>query len=202
MNGDRTVDILFLLMAITLPLSALIARRLPIGTVAKMAVAWIAIFGLGLILVGQRETFGRLWDGGRRALFGEDQSVVGSTVRIEMAPDGHFWASARINGVSQRLLIDSGATVSALSKSTAQASGVQTDSASFPVMLNTANGTVSAERAYVGTLEVGGIIARDLPVAVSPAFGDTNVLGMNFLSRLRSWRVEGRTLVLEPVTAL
>jgi aspartyl protease family protein len=28
--------------------------------------------------------------------------------------------------------------------------------------------------------------------------GDTNLLGMNFLSSLESWRVEGRTLVLEP----
>ncbi|MEN2784920.1 hypothetical protein ACFOKI_15215 [Sphingomonas qilianensis] len=35
---------------------------------------------------------------------------------------------------------------------------------------------------------------------VSPAFGETNVIGMNFLSRLKSWRVEGNILVLEPRT--
>jgi aspartyl protease family protein len=35
-------------------------------------------------------------------------------------------------------------------------------------------------------------------VVVSPAFGDTDVLGMNFLSRLKSWRVEDGVLVLVP----
>ena len=39
---------------------------------------------------------------------------------------------------------------------------------------------------------------RDLAVVVSPAFGDIDVLGMNFLSRLKSWRVEGQTLILTP----
>jgi aspartyl protease family protein len=47
-------------------------------------------------------------------------------------------------------------------------------------------------------LRFGTIVARDLPVVVSPAFGTTDVLGMNFLSKLKSWRVEGRTLILEP----
>ena len=50
----------------------------------------------------------------------------------------------------------------------------------------------------MGALTRGNVIARDLPVVVSPAFGDTDVLGMNFLSRLKSWRVEERTLVLTP----
>jgi aspartyl protease family protein len=50
----------------------------------------------------------------------------------------------------------------------------------------------------VRDLKLGDIVARDLPVVVSPAFGDTDVLGMNFLSQLKSWRVEGRTLILTP----
>jgi aspartyl protease family protein len=47
-------------------------------------------------------------------------------------------------------------------------------------------------------LRLGDIAARGLGVVVSPAFGDTDVLGMNFLSKLKSWRVEGQTLILEP----
>src|SRR3546814_14783536 len=43
-----------------------------------------------------------------------DQQVVGDEVRIRMSPDGHFWARATINGVPRRLLIDSGATITAL----------------------------------------------------------------------------------------
>ena len=66
------------------------------------------------------------------------------------------------------------------------------------MLIRTANGTVSAQTATVAKLKLGDIRASDLSVGVSPAFGDTDVLGMNFLSRLRSWRVEGSTLVLVP----
>jgi aspartyl protease family protein len=66
------------------------------------------------------------------------------------------------------------------------------------VMIRTANGTIAAQSTRADELRMGNIVARDLGVIVSPAFGDTHVLGMNFLSRLESWRVEGRTLILKP----
>ncbi len=68
----------------------------------------------------------------------------------------------------------------------------------FPVVLRTANGTVNAQTGTIRELRFGTIVARQLAVVVSPAFGDTDVIGMNFLSRLKSWRVEGKTLILEP----
>src|SRR5688500_16254586 len=43
----------------------------------------------------------------------DSQEVVGKEVRIRMAADGHFWADATLNGVKRRMLIDSGATVTA-----------------------------------------------------------------------------------------
>ena len=48
--------------------------------------------------------------------------------------------------------------------------------------------------------QLGDVVAHQLPVVVAEEFGDDDVIGMNFLSRLRAWRVEGRTLILEPVT--
>ena len=50
-------------------------------------------------------------------------------------------------------------------------------------------------------LEIGGIEARKLKIVISPGLGDTDVLGMNFLSQLQSWRVENRTLILTPERA-
>ena len=44
----------------------------------------------------------------------------------------------------------------------------------------------------------GNVLARDTSAVIAPDLGGTNVLGMNFLSRLASWRVEGRILVLTP----
>jgi aspartyl protease family protein len=55
-----------------------------------------------------------------------------------------------------------------------------------------------ARAASIEELRLGNVLARDLKVVVSPAFGDMEVIGMNLLSRLASWRVEGRTLILVP----
>lgn len=131
----------------------------------------------------------------------DSQSVAGGDVRIRMARDGHFWARASINGVERRMLVDSGATVTALSQGTAQQAGVESGGGLLPVMMRTANGTVRAETGSVETLRLGNITARNLHVVVSPALGDVDVLGMNFLSQLASWRVEGRELILVPKPA-
>ena len=42
------------------------------------------------------------------------------------------------------------------------------------------------------------LLARDLDAVVAPGLGDTNVIGMNLLSRLKAWRVEDNTLILVP----
>jgi aspartyl protease family protein len=129
------------------------------------------------------------------------QVVAGDELRIRMSRDGHFWADARINGVERRMLIDSGATITALSASTASEAQITPDAALVPVVLQTANGAVRATSGTVERLELGGIEARDLKVVTSPGLGNINMLGMNFLSQLESWRVEGRTLILTPKRA-
>lgn len=126
------------------------------------------------------------------------QEVTGREVRIQMAPDGHFWARVRINGVERRMLVDSGATITALSEETARLASVEPDGSLMPVILRTANGAVRAGTGTVERLGLGGIEARNLKVVVSPSLGEVDILGMNFLSRLQSWRVEGRTLILVP----
>ena len=195
MSGDRVADIVMYALFLILPVSALLARRVPLKRTMAMALAWVAIFAIGLLIVSQRHRLS-----GITSIF-SDQQVQGSETRITIAEDGHFWADVTINGIGRRMLIDSGATTTALSAATAAAAKLDTDESPFPAVLNTANGMVSARTATVAELTVGNVTARDFGVVVSPAFGDTDVLGMNFLSRLASWRVEGKTLVLVPATA-
>jgi aspartyl protease family protein len=126
------------------------------------------------------------------------QSVVGEELRVPMARDGHFWVDVSINGTRRRMMVDSGATVTAIPPETAQLANIDVSANPIPVAIRTANGTVPAQSARAEELRLGNIVARDLGVIVSPAFGDTHVLGMNFLSRLESWRVEGRTMILKP----
>ena len=127
-----------------------------------------------------------------------EQRVTGGETRIEMSNDGHFWLEASINGQTRRFLVDTGATLTALSQSTAEAAQVPVQPLRQSVLMRTANGTVTAELARIGELRFGNVIARDLDAVIAPGLGETNVIGMNLLSRLASWRVEGRTLVLVP----
>ncbi len=198
MNIDVGSNALFYLLLLILPLSALIARRVPVLHVLLSLVSWAIIAGLLLMVVSQREKFDPYLQRVASLLKIDDQKVVGKETHIRMSPDGHFWARVTLDGVSRRMLVDSGATVTALSTRTAEAAALDVQKSMFPMILNTANGQISAKTATVRELRLGDIAARDLGVVVSPAFGDTDVLGMNFLSKLKSWRVEGSTLILEP----
>jgi aspartyl protease family protein len=188
---------LYLLLAILL-VAALIARRVPVLRTLLMLAVWGAMAALLVIVIGQRERFDPYLGRIASMLQLDGQTVVGHEVRIRMAADGHFWARARIAGIERRMLVDSGATLTSLSSGTAAAAGLEVDDATFPVLIKTANGTIEAQTSNVADLQLGDISARNLAVVVSPAFGDTDVLGMNFLSKLKSWRVEGTTLILVP----
>lgn len=185
-------------LLLILPISALIARRVPLMRVVTMLATWGVLIVLLLFVVSQRGRFDPYLSRIASVLQLNDQQVVGQEVRIRMSEDGHFWAKVAIAGVERRMLIDSGATVTALSVQTAAAAGLKVEKPMFPLLIQTANGQISAETAMIPELRLGNVAARDLSVVVSSAFGETDVLGMNFLSRLKSWRVEGRTLVLTP----
>ena len=185
--SDDAGSILFYGVMILLPLSAMVARRVPLGRTLKMAAAWIGIFMVGLLLVGQRDRLSELLSG---------QWAGGGTIRIAQASDGHFYATVGLDGVERRMLVDSGATTTALSIDTARAIGLDLDESAFPAIVSTANGRVQARTATVKRVSIGSIGWENVGVVVSPAFGTSDILGMNVLSRLASWRVEGRTLIL------
>ena len=179
----------------------LIIARIPlIGRLLRIAV-WGVIAMLVIGAVEQRSLFDPYFAKITHFLKldpPDDQQVSGKELRIPMSRDGHFWVRARINGIDRKLLVDSGATITALSVDTAEAAGLKPERSPFPIILKTANGAVAARTARVATLRIGNVVARNLPVVVSPSFGDTEVIGMNFLSKLKSWRVEDNVLILEP----
>ena len=53
-----------------------------------------------------------------------EQTAPGET-RIRLAPDGHYWVNAQVNGATVRFLIDSGATMTSMSKDTADRVGIR-----------------------------------------------------------------------------
>ena len=126
------------------------------------------------------------------------QEVSGTETRIRMARDGHFWITAKVDGVPLRFLVDTGATLTAIATENAAKAKLEPEGMRPPVILKTANGTTAAELATIDELRLGNVVARNLDAVIAPGLGNANVLGMNFLSRLESWRVEGRMLILVP----
>jgi aspartyl protease family protein len=189
LTGDQTLQVIAAVMMLTLVGSSLLSRQLALGQVARMIAGWLLIFAAVLVGYSYRFELNAVVQRVAGDLLGERGQTVGDTLRVPMAPDGHFWVRARINGHEQRFLIDSGATTTALSTDAAEAAGLEIERGGFPIMINTANGTVEAQRTRIDRLTLGPIAAKDMAAVVAPAFGDMNVLGMNFLSSLDSWRV-------------
>ena len=127
-----------------------------------------------------------------------EQVVSGSETHIPLAQDGHYWIEARINGHPARFLVDTGASLTAISAETAEAAGIRPQMALGTVRLETANGTAPAQLTTIARLETGTIAASDLRAVIAPSMNGVNVLGMNFLSRLESWSVTDGTLILKP----
>jgi aspartyl protease family protein len=194
MSNDTMLGGLYLLMAAMLVLGGLMARREPAAKMFTMALAWIAIFAAGFVLFTFRDNFG--WVAQRLKAEAVGTPVEqGKETRIPMAIDGHFWVDAKVNGKDVKFLVDSGATMTTLDRETAATAGVPI-SARADQYVRTGNGIIRVSSGRVADFEIGTIKRTDVGVQIANKNDDLNVLGMNFLSSLNRWGVEGRWLVL------
>ena len=185
----------YILMAVMLVLGSLMARREPLAKMLTMALAWIAIFGAGFVLFTFRDDLGLIAQRLRAEATGAPVEQ-GAEIRIPMAIDGHFWIEGRLNGQPVKFLVDSGATMTTIGRQTAQRASV-TVSPTANQIVRTGNGIIRVSSGRARRLEVGSIERTDFAMHVAGE-DELNVLGMNFLSSLRRWGVEGRWLVLVP----
>jgi len=111
---------------------------------------------------------------------------------------GHFEVDARIEGRHVNFMVDTGASVIALTASDAGRIGIHPAPREFVTEVKTANGTVRAAPTRLDEVEVGDIVVRDVAALVLPdtALSD-NLLGLSFLSRLRRFEYTDGKLVLE-----
>jgi aspartyl protease family protein len=195
-DGDQALNFIYLIGCLILVGSAFTVRRLPLGQSLKMLLAWGLIFAAAFVAFTLKDDFLAL---GRRAMAeARGDNVVASSggeIRIRRGQDGHFWVDGEINGEPVRFLVDSGATVTTLTRATADRVGIA--ASGFGTMVNTANGTMMVDRGRAARIKVGPIERGDLAVHISATLGDTNVIGMNFLSTLTAWGVEGTMLRLK-----
>ena len=119
------------------------------------------------------------------------------TVSVEGDARGHFTALARINGKPIRVLVDTGASSVAMSRATAKRLGVRVKRSDFIHSASTANGRVDMAVATLGEVRIGDVRLENVEAAVLPDGAlDGVLLGMSFLGRLDSFRVENGNLVM------
>jgi aspartyl protease family protein len=195
MTNDLMLGGVYILMAVMLVLGSLMARREPAARMLTIGLAWIAIFAGGFVLFTFRDDFGWVLQRLRAEAVGTPVEQ-GPEIRIPMAIDGHFWIHGRINGERVKFLVDSGATMTTIGTPTARRASVSV-SPTPDQIVRTGNGMIKVSSGRARRLEVGTIERTDFAMHVAGE-DDLNVLGMNFLSSLRRWGVEGRWLVLVP----
>jgi len=184
---------LYLLMSAMLVLGMLMTRRERAARLVTYGLAWAAIFAAGFVLFAFRDNFGWVAERLRAEADGTPVSQ-GREMRIPMAIDGHFWVKAELNGQEVRFLVDSGATTTTIDRNTAKAAGVEI-SQRRDQYVRTGNGVIRVASGRADEIRIGTITRRDVTLEVADN-DDLNVLGMNYLSSLSRWGVEGRWLVL------
>ena len=195
MTNDLMLGGLYIIMAMVLVLSALMSRREPAAKLITMLLAWVAIFAAGFVLFTFRDDFGWVTQRIKAEAVGSPVEQ-GRETRIPMAIDGHFWVDAEVNGEPVRFLVDSGATMTTIDRETARRAAVEV-SARADQVVRTGNGTIRVSSGRADKVKVGGIVRNDVRLQIAE-HENLNVLGMNFLSSLTRWGVEGRWLVLVP----
>jgi len=177
---------------------SLMLRPVPVLGRVMRTMSTLALMGILVLVVVQLSRMDTRFDLAVPEVGLPEQVVEGGETRVKRAPDGHYWLRAQINGHPANFLVDTGATLTAVSSETAAAAGLTPREVGVPVRMQTANGAVAAELTTIDELRFGNVVARGLDAAIAPGLGPTNVIGMNFLSRLASVRLEGETMILVP----
>ncbi|EAU40282.1 Eukaryotic/viral aspartic protease, active site [Fulvimarina pelagi HTCC2506] len=111
--------------------------------------------------------------------------------------DGHFHLNGTVDGEDVSFMVDTGASVIAMDRPTAESIGIETGRLSFSDYVQTANGIVRSAPVFLDSVTVGDIERRNIRAAVTDGDGlGTVLLGMSFLDTLTSYDFRGDRLVL------
>lgn len=125
----------------------------------------------------------------------EQRQTGERAVRIRRRGDGHFVARVTVEGQSVSMLVDTGASSVVLKQTDAKLLGVDIKKLRYTVPVQTANGLAYAAQARLTEVQIGTIAVRSVDALVAqPGVLKESLLGMSFLSRLRSYEFAGEFL--------
>jgi aspartyl protease family protein len=127
-----------------------------------------------------------------------DAPAFYSATELKADGSGHYFASADIDGTTIPVMVDTGASGVALSYEDADKVGLRPHMLDYDTPISTANGVVKAARVKLRRVEVDNVRVRDVEGVVLPEGAlKRSLLGMSFLGRLSSFRIENGVLYLK-----
>ena len=116
---------------------------------------------------------------------------------LRRAWDGHYRAEADINGVTMRLMIDTGASMVLLPYERVHELGIDPETLDYSLPVSTANGNSTVAPVMLSSIKIGPIAVFDVPAAVAhPGRLKVGLLGMSFLDKLDESSFRGDKLIL------
>jgi aspartyl protease family protein len=125
-----------------------------------------------------------------------DSDSGSRSTTIRSGSDGHFIATADVDGADIQFLVDTGATGVVLTPEDAERVGITVLDGDFTLNFHTANGVVRAAPVTLRRVRIGSLVVHDVDAAVNEVSMGVSLLGVSFLSRLDGYQVRGDQLVL------
>jgi aspartyl protease family protein len=126
------------------------------------------------------------------------RAASGQPARIARSADGHYWAEADIDGRAIRVLVDTGASVVALTRQDALRLGLRLTPADFTQTVETASGPVKAAAVELDHVAVAGARVNKVRALVVEEGLPHSLLGMSYLGRLSAFEARPTGLTLRP----
>jgi aspartyl protease family protein len=132
------------------------------------------------------------------AMVAKPSANANRSITIARDQRGHFAVEGRVDGRRVDFMVDTGASVIALTAADARRLGIHPVKNDYRVQVNTANGTVLAAAVTLNSVDIGGLVVRDVQALVAPEKAlSENLLGLSYLTKLKRFEYAKGKLVLE-----
>jgi len=131
----------------------------------------------------------------RLAVLQHDQWLAGEVV-LQRAGDGHFYAEVSAESGSALMLVDTGASMIALTAEDADAMGVEWSQDDVRQVARGANGAIYGVPVRLERVSVGDLEAESVEAVVVPEGLDVSLLGQSFLSKVGRIEMKGDEMLL------
>ncbi len=199
LSQDQLGQLVPLLLILIFIAAAAFTRRRKLGEMVGNVLVWAGLFVLALVGYAYRDDL----SGMAARVFGELMpgtaivDVERGTATFRAGRDGHFQLDATINGTEVRTIFDTGASAVVLTAADARRAGIDVENLRFDVPVSTANGTGRAAVVRLETIEVGGIVRKNIRAFVAERDAlEASLLGMSFLETLSRYSVSSSSLEL------